>query len=104
MPRVEQLTDSHIFHGEGPCWSPAWGGLRFVDMLAGDVLDLDADTGALTRTHVGEVAAVIRPTKEGGAILALEDRFVTTAGSLARLRRVRPNTRGSHSAAAARSA
>jgi hypothetical protein len=33
--RVEQVTGPVAFHGEGPVWSAAWGGLRFVDMLAG---------------------------------------------------------------------
>ncbi len=88
MPTVEQLTDSDIYHGEGPCWSAGWGGLRFVDMLAGDVLQLDASTGAVSRTHVGEVAAVIRPRASGGAVLALKDDFVVTDGPLTELRRV----------------
>ena len=38
--RAEQITDPVAFHGEGPVWSPSWGGLRWVDMLAGDVLSL----------------------------------------------------------------
>lgn len=83
---VQQVTDSDIYHGEGPCWSTAWGGLRFVDMLAGDVLQLDADTGAVGRTHVGEVAAVIRPRSSGGSVLALKDRFVITDDALTDLR------------------
>ena len=52
MPRAEQRTDPVAHHGEGPVWWDAWGGLRFVDMLAGDVLHLAAD-GEVTRTHVG---------------------------------------------------
>ncbi len=32
--RVEQVTDPVAYHGEGPVWSPRWGGLRWVDMLA----------------------------------------------------------------------
>lgn len=32
--RVEQVTDSVAYHGERPVWSPRWGGLRWVDMLA----------------------------------------------------------------------
>jgi pimeloyl-ACP methyl ester carboxylesterase len=35
MTRVEQVTDPVAYHGEGPVWSPRWGGLRWVDMLAG---------------------------------------------------------------------
>ena len=32
------MTDPIAYHGEGPVWSRRWGGLRWVDMLAGDVL------------------------------------------------------------------
>jgi hypothetical protein len=32
--RAEQLTDRVACHGEGPVWSPRWGGLRWVDMLS----------------------------------------------------------------------
>ena len=50
--RAEQLTGPVAFHAEGPVWSPRWGGLRWVDMLAGDVLSL-AEDGAVRRRHVG---------------------------------------------------
>jgi sugar lactone lactonase YvrE len=69
MP-AERLTDGVAVHGEGPVWWPAWGGLRWVDMLAGDVLTLDPKTGAVGRTHLGDVASVIRPRSSGGAIVA----------------------------------
>lgn len=69
--RAERLTDAVAHHAEGPCWWPGWGGLRWVDMLAGDVLALDA-SGTITRTHVGDVAAMIRPRVSGGAIIAVE--------------------------------
>jgi sugar lactone lactonase YvrE len=87
----EQLPGTQCYHGEGPCWADDWGegggGLRFVDMLAGDVMSLGAD-GAVSRTHVGEVAAVIRPRASGGAVLALKDHFAVTDGDLGRLRTV----------------
>ena len=54
--RAEQVTDAVAYHGEGPVWSPRWGGLRWVDMLAGDVLSLGTD-GSIERRHVGEIAA-----------------------------------------------
>jgi sugar lactone lactonase YvrE len=72
--RAEQLTGPDAFHAEGPVWSPAWGGLRWVDMLAGDVLGLTPD-GAVTRRHVGTVAAALRPWTHGGAVIALERGF-----------------------------
>lgn len=68
---VEQLTDPLTEHGEGPCWSPSWGGLRWVDMTRGDVLALDPG-GEVSRTHVDSVAAVIRPRASGGAIIGTE--------------------------------
>ena len=40
--RAEQLTDPVAYHGEGPVWSPRWGGLRWVDVLADDTLALTA--------------------------------------------------------------
>jgi sugar lactone lactonase YvrE len=71
---AEQLTDPVAFHAEGPVWSAAWGGLRFVDMFAGDVLALASD-GAVTRKHVGSVAAAVRPRAGGGAVIAVERGF-----------------------------
>jgi sugar lactone lactonase YvrE len=72
--RAERITESVAYHGEGPCWSERWGGLRWVDMLAGDVLALAAD-GTITRRHVGNVAAAIRPRSSGGAVIAVERGF-----------------------------
>lgn len=68
---LEQVTDAICYHGEGPVWSPSWGGLRWVDMLAGDVLSLRAD-GSVDRMHVGKVAAFLRPRTGGGWVVATE--------------------------------
>jgi sugar lactone lactonase YvrE len=46
--RAEAVTGPVAYHGEGPVWSARWGGLRWVDMLAGDVLALGED-GAVER-------------------------------------------------------
>jgi sugar lactone lactonase YvrE len=70
----EQVTGPAAHHGEGPVWSTRWGGLRWVDMLAGDVLSL-ADDGTIGRRHVGEVAAALRPRSGGGAVIAIERGF-----------------------------
>jgi sugar lactone lactonase YvrE len=72
--RAEQVTDPVTYHGEGPVWSPSWGGLRWVDMLAGDVLSL-ADDGTVSRRHVADVAAALRPRRNGGAVLGVERGF-----------------------------
>ncbi|WP_315094435.1 SMP-30/gluconolactonase/LRE family protein [uncultured Cellulomonas sp.] len=71
MTRAEQLTDPLAYHGEGPCWSAAWGGLRWVDMLAGDLLTLRGD-GTVDRLHVGTVAAFVRPRAVAGYVVGLE--------------------------------
>jgi sugar lactone lactonase YvrE len=70
MTRAEQLTDPVTEHGEGPVWWPD-GHLRCVDMLAGDLVDVD-ERGGLTRTHVAKIAAVVRPRAGGGAVVAAE--------------------------------
>jgi sugar lactone lactonase YvrE len=73
--RAEQVTGPVAYHGEGPVWSERWGGLRWVDMLAGDFLAL-ADRGEIDRRHVGNVAAVLRPRRQGGAVIGVERGFV----------------------------
>jgi sugar lactone lactonase YvrE len=72
--RAEQVTDPVAHHGEGPVWSPQWGGLRWVDMLAGDILSLNSD-GEVSRRHVGSVVAAMRPRRGGGAVLGVERGF-----------------------------
>ncbi len=76
--RADQLTDPVAYHAEGPVWSPGWGGLRWVDMLAGDILSLRPD-GSIGRRHVGAVAAVVRPRTTGGAVIAVERGFALEA-------------------------
>src|SRR6478752_3604718 len=66
MPVAEQLTDRDAVHAEGPVWFPQWGGLRWVDVLAGDVLHLDESTGRVDRWRIGQVAATIRPRERRG--------------------------------------
>lgn len=88
---AERITDSICGHAEGPHWSDTWGGLRWVDMLAGDVMQLDAagavtamsgklaidgPGGSVTRIPTpSSVVACVRPSSSGGAVLALEKGF-----------------------------
>jgi sugar lactone lactonase YvrE len=83
---AEQVTDAVAYHGEGPVWSERWGGLRWVDMLAGDVLSLAAD-GSVERRHVASVAAALRPRRAGGAVLGIERGFALedAGGTITRL-------------------
>ena len=72
--KAETLTDPICYHGEGPVWSEAWGGLRWVDMLDGDVMSLGPD-GSIQRRHIDDIAAIVRPRRAGGAVLGIERGF-----------------------------
>lgn len=69
---LEQITEPIAYHAEGPVWSPSWGGLRYVDMLAGDLLTVRPD-GGVDRLSVGSlVAAFVRPRVGGGYVVGTE--------------------------------
>ncbi|QYH36358.1 SMP-30/gluconolactonase/LRE family protein [Salinibacterium sp. M195] len=66
--RAENVTGPIAFHGESPVWWPAWGGLRFVDAHAADLLTLTA--GDVERLHTHEdSASFVRPREGGGYVL-----------------------------------
>jgi sugar lactone lactonase YvrE len=75
MTVAEQVTGKCAHHAEGPIWDDAGGCLRWVDMLAGDVLSLPAASGQVERLRVGDVAAAIRPRRGGGLVVAVERGF-----------------------------
>ena len=81
------VTAAVAEHGEGPVWHRSFAGVRWVDMLAGDVLEL-VGPDAVRRTHVGTVAAAFRPRRGGGVVLADERGFVLLDAELAPERRV----------------
>ncbi len=85
MISVEQLTAPVAGHGEGPVWCDRWPGLRWVDMLAGDVLELDSGTAEIRRFRVGTVAAALRPCAGSGVVLALERGFALADDDLGRV-------------------
>jgi sugar lactone lactonase YvrE len=87
--QAEQLTGPLAYHAEGPAWSESWGGLRWLDMLAGDILSLRAD-GSVARRHVASVVAAVRPRVGGGAVLGVERGFAleATDGTIAALEEV----------------
>jgi len=68
MALAENITGPVAYHAEGPVWSDSWGGLRLVDMFAGDLLTL-RDSG-VARLHVGTLAAFHRPREGGGYVVA----------------------------------
>ena len=68
----EQITGEVAFHGEGPVWHESWGGLRWVDMLAGSLLTMSAD-GQISHLEVGSrIAAFVRPRRGGGYVVGIE--------------------------------
>jgi sugar lactone lactonase YvrE len=72
--RAEQFTNPCTFHGEGPFWDANNNRLLLVDMLAGAVVEVDADGGS-RRHKLGTVAAAIRARRSGGYVLATENQF-----------------------------
>lgn len=99
MTAAEQVTGRCAHHAEGPIWDDAAGCVRWVDMLAGDVLSLAAAGGQVERLHIGDVAAAIRARRGGGLVVAVERGFalvdaggvVTTLPEVWRDRTVRMN-------------
>lgn len=88
MSSVENVTGPQAFHAEGPVWHPGWGGLRYVDLMAGDLLTLTGD--GVTRRHVGTVAAFVRPRRDGGFVVALEHALALADDEHSELRVMRP--------------
>lgn len=74
------LGDPDVGHGEGAFWDARRECLRYVDMLRGDVVSLHGD-GAV-RSRFGGVAALVRPRRSGGYIVATEGGFVLTDDEL----------------------
>src|SRR5699024_8917719 len=72
---ADRITDSICHHGEGPYWSDTWDGLRWVDMLAGDIMHLQPDGSATRIPTPSPVVACVRPATGGGAVVAIEKGF-----------------------------
>jgi sugar lactone lactonase YvrE len=79
--QAERFTIPCTFHGEGPFWDAQEGRLLLVDMLAGSLVEVDADGGTGRRT-VSTVAAALRARRGGGYVLATENRFVLLRADL----------------------
>jgi sugar lactone lactonase YvrE len=88
VSRVEQVTEPITKHGEGPVWHAGWPGLRWVDMLAGDVLELDTASGQVRRFNLGSVVSVLRPHADGGVVFAFERGFALAGKDLRTVRRL----------------
>lgn len=69
--RALDLTGPVAHHAEGPVWSDSWGGLRFVDLEAGDLLTV-TDSSVSRMGVGGPIAAFVRPRASGGYVVAVE--------------------------------
>ncbi|MFS0894953.1 SMP-30/gluconolactonase/LRE family protein [Microbacterium sp. 179-I 3D3 NHS] len=73
----ENITGPVAHHAETPVWWPGWGGLRWTDGHAGDLLTLRDD--GVTRQHIDdEYLAFARP-RIGGGLVAVGARTVYLA-------------------------
>jgi sugar lactone lactonase YvrE len=79
--QAERFTIPCTFHGEGPFWDAPNHRLLLVDMLAGSLVEVDAD-GGTGRQTVSTVAAALRARRAGGYVLATENRFVLLRSDL----------------------
>lgn len=65
--KASNVTGPVAHHAEGPVWAAAWGGLRWVDGTAGDLLTLRDD--GILRQHIDdEYLAFARPRRDGGFV------------------------------------
>lgn len=67
--QAERITDAIAHHGEGAVWSSQWGGLRWVDILAGGILSLDRDGRVRSPGTEPGIRPVIQTRSPGGAVL-----------------------------------
>jgi sugar lactone lactonase YvrE len=67
---AEQFGEPRTYHGEGAIWFR--DALHCVDMLAGDVLRMNADGSLAARTNVGGIAATVRPRVGGGFVVGVD--------------------------------
>lgn len=58
---------------EGPAWVASSGALRFVDILAGELLTLDVEARQLRRTAIGGACSAWIGRRGGGSIVATRD-------------------------------
>ena len=72
---AERLSEPIALHGEGPVWAGESEQLRFVDLLAGDILTLDPAGTVVDRFSVGTIAAALRPRMQRGWVIAVERGF-----------------------------
>lgn len=63
----ENVTGPVAHHAEAPIWWPGWGGLRWVDGDAGDLLTLRPD-GVTRQSIDDEYLAFARPRTNGGLV------------------------------------
>lgn len=72
MPNADRITGVVAHHGEGPYWDSSNGRLLCVDLLAGVIVAVDDDGGAVRYDVPSPVVSVIRRRRAGGFVIATE--------------------------------
>jgi len=72
MRNAERVTVPVAYHGEGPFWDARTARIMCMDVLAGEIVAIDA-SGGLSRYAVpSQVATVVRRRASGGFVIATE--------------------------------
>jgi sugar lactone lactonase YvrE len=88
MRTAERVTAPVAYHGEGPFWDSRTGRIFCMDVLAGEIVAIDA-CGGLSRYSVpSPVATVIRRRASGGFVIATEHGLVGTDDELSAFERI----------------
>lgn len=68
----EPVTDHRCYLGEGPMWDAGRGCIRWLDITAGTIHQLQPAGGAHTALRIGQMVGAVAPRQGGGWVAALQ--------------------------------
>lgn len=77
--KVENLTGPICLHAETPVWSTSWGGIRWADADAADLVTLRDD--GIHRLHLDDTYAAFCRPRVGGGFVAFGERSMHLSDS-----------------------